>query len=103
MRKLILVLVLLAPLPLAAKEIVIRAARVIDGRGAVVPDAAIVVDGPNIVRIEKNASALKHVDYDLKGVTLMPGGIDTHVHIGWHFDADGRSHDDETDRNEKPE
>jgi imidazolonepropionase-like amidohydrolase len=31
----------------------------------------------------------------------MPGGVDTHVHIGWHFDAkDGRSHDDETDREE---
>jgi cytosine/adenosine deaminase-related metal-dependent hydrolase len=34
----------------------------------------------------------------------MPGGIDTHVHIGWHFDArDGRSHDDETDRDETPQ
>src|SRR5260370_30953900 len=103
MRKLVLTLVLLGSVPLTANEIVIRAARVVEGRGAVIPDAAIDVDGPRIVRIEKHASALKHVDYDLKGVTLMPGGIDTHVHIGWHFDADGRSHDDEPDRNETPE
>ena len=54
MRKVILVLVLLAGNRLMAKEIVIRAARVIDGRGAVFNDAAVVVDGPNIVRIEKS-------------------------------------------------
>src|SRR4029434_10902676 len=23
-------------------------------------------------------------------MTLMPGFIDTHVHIGWHFDTNGR-------------
>jgi imidazolonepropionase-like amidohydrolase len=34
----------------------------------------------------------------------MPGGIDTHVHIGWHFDGDGRSHSgEETDRKETAE
>jgi imidazolonepropionase-like amidohydrolase len=88
---------------LSANPIVIRAARVIDGRGHVHPNAAIVVDGANIVRIEKNASSLKSADYDLGDATLMPGGVDTHVHIGWHFDADGRSHDDETDRNETPQ
>src|SRR6185503_19522528 len=43
-----------------------------------------------------------HVDVDLGDATLMPGGIDTHVHIGWHFDADGRTHDDESDRKETP-
>lgn len=88
---------------LFANPIVIRAARVIDGRGHVYPNAAIVVDGANIVRIEKNAASKKKPDYDLGDVTLMPGGIDTHVHIGWHFDGDGRSHDDETDRNETPQ
>ena len=28
--------------------------------------------------------------YDLGNLTLLPGFIDTHVHIGWHFDAKGR-------------
>ena len=89
---------------LAADPIVIRAARVIDGRGNVIENAAVVVDGSKIVRIVPNASTLKNVTIDLGDRTIMPGGIDTHVHIGWHFDAkDGRSHDDETDRNETPQ
>jgi imidazolonepropionase-like amidohydrolase len=88
----------------AAQPIVIRAARVIDGRGNVVDDAAVVVDGSKIVRIVPHASGLKVVTFDLGDRTIMPGGVDTHVHIGWHFDAkDGRSHDDETDRNETPQ
>jgi imidazolonepropionase-like amidohydrolase len=32
------------------------------------------------------------VTHDLGALTLMPGFIDTHVHIGWHFDAKGRYH-----------
>jgi len=76
------------------------AARVIDGRGHVYRHAAVVVEGTRIVAIDPHP---KHVTRDLGGRTLMPGGIDTHVHIGWHFDADGRSHDDETDRHESPE
>ena len=28
--------------------------------------------------------------YDLSKYTLLPGFIDTHVHIGWHFGKDGR-------------
>ncbi|MGZ8831093.1 MAG: amidohydrolase family protein, partial [Thermoanaerobaculia bacterium] len=83
--------------------IVIRAARLIDGRGHVYPFAAVIVEGNRIVRIEKNAASPRRADYNLGNATLMPGGIDTHVHIAWHFDADGRSHDDETDRNESPE
>jgi imidazolonepropionase-like amidohydrolase len=85
-----------------ADPIVIRAAHVLDGRGRDYPHAAVVVDGSKIVRIEKNGATRKHVDYDLGDATLMPGGIDTHVHIAWHFDPDGRSHDDEPDRNERP-
>jgi imidazolonepropionase-like amidohydrolase len=31
--------------------------------------------------------------YDLRVVTLLPGLIDTHVHIGWHFDREtGKTH-----------
>ncbi|HKO56163.1 MAG TPA: amidohydrolase family protein, partial [Thermoanaerobaculia bacterium] len=84
-----------------AEPMVIRAARVLDGRGHVMRNAAVVVDGGKIVRIDP---APKRADIDLGDRTLMPGGIDTHVHIGWHFDAkDGRSHVDETDRGESAE
>ncbi|HXA17235.1 MAG TPA: amidohydrolase family protein [Thermoanaerobaculia bacterium] len=89
---------------LTAQPLVIRAARVIDGRGHVTEDAAVVVEGSKILRIVPNAKTLTNVTIDLGDRTIMPGGIDTHVHIGWHFDAkDGRSHDDETDRNETPQ
>jgi imidazolonepropionase-like amidohydrolase len=94
---------LLAP-TLTAQPVVLRAARVIDGRGHVMNDAAVVVEGGKIVRVVTDAKKLKDVTIDLGDRTLMPGGIDTHVHIGWHFDArDGRSHDDETDREETPQ
>ncbi len=99
-----LLLALLFATTATAQPVVIRAARVIDGRGHVIEDAAVVVDGAKIVRIVPHASALKDVTIDLGDRTIMPGGVDTHVHIGWHFDAkDGRSHDDETDRNETPQ
>jgi imidazolonepropionase-like amidohydrolase len=84
-----------------ADPIVIRAQRVIDGRGHVLRKAAIVVDRGKIIAVEPHP---KRADIDLSNATLMPGGIDTHVHIGWHFDADGRSHSgDEADRKETPE
>jgi len=96
-----LLLTLLLATTATAQPIVIRAARVIDGRGHVLRDAAVVVEGGRIVRVVADAKALKGVTIDLGDRTLMPGGVDTHVHIGWHFDAkDGRSHDDETDRQE---
>ena len=90
---------LLAAAPAFADPLVIRAPRLIDGRGHLLHDAAVVVDGGKIVAIDEHP---KHVDVDLADATLMPSGIDTHVHIAWHFDADGRSHDDETDRGETP-
>ena len=84
-----------------ADPIVIRAPRVIDGRGHLIRNAAIVVDHGRIVAIDPHP---RKADIVLDKATLMPGGIDTHVHIGWHFDADGRSHSgDETDRKETPE
>jgi imidazolonepropionase-like amidohydrolase len=90
-----LLLTLLLATTLTAQPIVIRAARVIDGRGHVMTDVAVVVEGGKIVRIVPDAKTLKDVTIDLGDRTLMPGGVDTHVHIGWHFDAkDGRSHDD---------
>ena len=83
----------------AADPLVIGAPRLIDGRGHLLRDAAVVVDGGRIVALVEHP---QRVDLALADATLMPGGIDTHVHIGWHFDADGRSHDDETDRGETP-
>jgi len=71
-----------------ADPIVIRAPRIIDGRGRLLRNAAVIVDGGNIVAVDANP---KRSDIDLPNATLMPGGIDTHVHLSWHFDANGKS------------
>jgi imidazolonepropionase-like amidohydrolase len=69
------------------KRIVIAASTVLDGRGHIWHDTRIVVEGTKIVAIDPKAGP---VDYDLRGFTVMPGWIDAHVHITWHFGADGR-------------
>src|SRR5207247_6892766 len=93
----IVLFVLFAATAASANPIVIKAARVIDGRGHLYRNAAVVVDGTKIGRIDEHP---KRADRDLGDRTLMPGGIDTHVHIGWHFDKNGRSSERE---NETPQ
>lgn len=85
---------------LLANIITIKAARIIDGRGHLTPNAAVVVEGSKIVRIDPHPA---HADYDLGDRTIMPGGVDTHVHIHWHFGPDGKSHPDNSDHSEPPE
>jgi imidazolonepropionase-like amidohydrolase len=79
--------------------ITIRVGKLLDGRGGVLHDATVVVEGSRIVAVEPKTQA--DVTYDLRALTLMPGGIDTHVHIGWHFDKNGKTHDGE-DKSETP-
>jgi imidazolonepropionase-like amidohydrolase len=81
-------------------DIVVRAARVLDGTGDDLGARDVVVRDGRIVRVAAAGTA-EGVVYDLGDATLVPGFIDTHVHIGWHFDrATGKTH---TDRNESGE
>jgi imidazolonepropionase-like amidohydrolase len=65
----------------------IHAATVIDGAGKTLRNATVVVQGSKITRIDTgNANAT----YDLGQLTVMPGMIDVHSHVAWHFDKDGR-------------
>lgn len=73
------------------RRITLHAARVLDGLGGSIQNATIVVEGSKIVEVQKKARG--KADYELGDVTLLPGGIDTHVHISWHFDLDGKTHD----------
>ena len=70
------------------RDVRIRAARVIDGAGQILENATVVVRGTTIANIELSASA--PADIDLGKLTLLPGLIDVHAHIGWHFGANGR-------------
>jgi imidazolonepropionase-like amidohydrolase len=70
------------------KQIVIAADTVLDGKGNVLHNTRIVVEGSKIVRIDPNAGP---VTYDLRGLTVLPGWIDSHVHITWSFGPDGKN------------
>ena len=73
-------------------DIVVRTSRVLDGRGAVLEDRDIVVRGGEIVDIVSRGSASAETVYDLTALTVLPGYIDTHVHITHHFDSNGKFH-----------
>ncbi|HME89556.1 MAG TPA: amidohydrolase family protein [Chthoniobacterales bacterium] len=70
------------------KRIVIAAKTLLDGRGNVLHDTRIVVEGSKIVALDPKVSP---VDYDLRRFTLMPGWIDSHVHITWSFGENGKN------------
>jgi imidazolonepropionase-like amidohydrolase len=72
----------------SGKRTVIAANFVLDGRGKLLRDTRIVVEGGKIVAINPKAEP---VDYDLRGLTVMPGWIDAHVHITWSFGPDGKN------------
>jgi imidazolonepropionase-like amidohydrolase len=75
--------------PAVAQEaITIRAGTLLDGTGGKQRDVAVVVRGSKIDRI--NTAPSGTATYDLRRLTLLPGLIDTHVHIGWHFGKSGR-------------
>ena len=70
------------------KRFVIAAGRLLDGRGHVLRDTRVVVEGSRLSRLILKAGP---IDYDLRGFTVMPGWIDAHVHITWSFGPDGRN------------
>ncbi len=83
-----------APAQSSAKpnRIVIAASTVLDGKGHVLHDTRIVVEGSQIVAIvAANDPKAGPVDYDLRGLTVLPGWIDAHVHITWSFGPDGKN------------
>jgi imidazolonepropionase-like amidohydrolase len=75
---------LLCAWAVAAQPIVIQTSTILDGKGAVLRNQQIVVEGSQIKSVGSGQAA---ATYDLRGLTVMPGWIDTHVHLNWHFDA----------------
>jgi imidazolonepropionase-like amidohydrolase len=88
-RPLLALALLLTPVFASAQEAVtIRVGTLLDGKGGKQRDVAVVVRGSKIDRINTAPSGTP--TYDLRRLTLLPGLIDTHVHIGWHFGKSGR-------------
>ncbi len=67
--------------------VTLRAPLVLDGRGGSRTDTMVTVNNGKITVL---GAASGTPTYDLAGLTLLPGFIDTHVHIGWHFDTNNR-------------
>jgi imidazolonepropionase-like amidohydrolase len=89
----VLLSVLLVALAATAQSqgsvVTIRARAVLDGRGAVINNGMVTIRDGKIVSV---AAASGTPTIDLGELTLLPGFIDTHVHIGWHFDENDRYH-----------
>jgi len=78
-----------------AQTITVRAGTLLDGKGGVQRDVRLTIEGSKIARV---ASGSGPVTYDLSRLTVMPGWIDTHVHVNGHFNREGRA----DTRNESP-
>lgn len=90
-----LLLALTAPLHAQpAAPVVIRAARIIDGTGRTLSRTDITVQGGRITALRPATGPLPAGGIDLGTRTVLPGLIDTHVHIGWYVNAANRLHTD---------
>ena len=74
-----------------AQPIVIKTSTIIDGKGQVLRNKEIVIEGDRITHI---ADARQKPNIDLTGLTVTPGWIDTHVHPTWYFNRNGRLEED---------
>jgi imidazolonepropionase-like amidohydrolase len=70
--------------------VVLKVSTAYDGKGKTIHNTTILVEGSKIVRIGGAAPAGAET-YDLTALTVTPGWIDTHSHIGYHFGDDGRN------------
>ena len=75
---------------------VIHAGTALDGRGHVLHNTEITIQNGKILSVGRTG---KKPDYDLGRLTVMPGWIDVHDHIVWHFGPNGRIED----KSETPE
>src|SRR5260370_20998349 len=74
--------------PAQSKPIVIAASAVLDGKSHVLHDTRIVIEGSQIRGIDPKAGP---VDYDLRGLPVLPACIHAHVHITWSVGPDWKN------------
>ncbi len=86
-----LILALFSVVAFAQNRIVLKAGTLLDGRGAVLRNQQIVIEDGRIVSVGPIGPGSGKADYDLTNLTLMPGWIDTHVHLQWHMDANHKA------------
>lgn len=80
------------------QALLLRPDRVLDGTGGVIEGASVLVRSDRIERVispgrggaSSDAATADAAVVDLRGATLLPGLIDTHVHLDWYFDDSDR-------------
>jgi imidazolonepropionase-like amidohydrolase len=78
---------------IAQERITLHAARMIDGAGGSMSDTSVTVEGSVIRTVgARNKAPAGTKVVDLGGLTLLPGLIDTHIHITSHLESDGSVH-----------
>ncbi|HEV8348301.1 MAG TPA: amidohydrolase family protein [Vicinamibacterales bacterium] len=97
-----------------SQRVTLRAASAFDGNGRTIPNVTIVVANGKIADVRSGEARLRSASdvpssggarrsasgaeaaaaatYDLRGLTILPGLIDTHVHLDTHFGKDGRAY-----------
>ena len=78
--------------PAPSGTTVLRTSRILDGAGGVLEGRDVVIRDGRIVELAPRGQVQGDVVYDLTSHTLLPGLIDTHVHIGSYFEPDGTVH-----------
>ena len=86
---------LLLAVPVWGQQIILRTGTLLDGKGGVLHDRDVVIEGSRIVAVRSEHG---QATYDLRALTLMPGWIDTHVHLDWHFDNENKLADRNKDK-----
>jgi len=74
---------------LAVAQVTIKTTTILDGKGRTLKNQTITVDGAKITRLANNG---RQTRLRSLGLTVLPGWIDTHVHLTWHFDRNNASH-----------
>jgi imidazolonepropionase-like amidohydrolase len=89
-RRLLIIAILFIPSFAASqtRPIVLKTSLLLDGKGQTLANTIVVIEGTKISRIG-GATPSDAIAYDLTGLTVTPGWIDTHAHLMWHF-SNGR-------------
>ena len=79
----------------STKQLAIRCGKLLDGKNpGFVSDAVILIDGDRIAAVGRGLKVPAGAEViDLSRATVLPGLIDTHTHLTYHYD---------TEQNEKP-
>src|ERR1051326_2466976 len=95
------ILVVCSAAPAQEKPVYLHADTLLDGKGHVLHNVAIMVEGGKITQVVPGGRMRQVAGaafYDLSHLTVLPGWIDLHDHVTWHFGPNGRIED----KNETP-